>query len=538
MSDIVANLDQQLGADAVDEQLTTLKLTRDDLNQLARQVLVFQDVQKKVVEQELGDDVLRAQYDKDILQYTTVQVEHILVKTEAEAQDVYQQVTAPGATDKDFQDLAKEVSTDPSAKQNGGSLGSAVASTYVPEFGEAAAALEPGEISQPVQTEFGWHVIKLVSKDVTPFEEAKAQLMQTQASTVFSDWLRTQFDEGNLEVNPKYGTVRRGDPHRGGDRQHRPQRHRERDRVDGRADTDGGLAHAVSSTPVDPGPPSADELLSHVPEGPVPSSQHGQRLLDVVRVMARLRAPDGCPWDAEQTHRTLARHLLEETHELIEAIEADDDDAMRDELGDVLLQVVFHAQLAADDGRWDVDDVAEGLVKKLDLPPSARVRRGRRHRGGRGPGELGAAQGGRGRSPRRERSRRGRAHASSAGRRGHPGVAACARTRLEGPAARGRAGVRLAHPRRCVRRPPRGGRGTRERRGPADIEDEVGDVLFATVAVARAMGVDAETALRRAVRGFAERYERFEALAAERGIDVEAADEDEVRALFRLTKEP
>ena len=205
VSDIVANLDQQLGADKVDEQLTTLKLTRDDLNQLARQVLVFQDVQKKVVEQELGDDALRAQYDKDILQYTTVQVEHILVKTEAEAQDVYQQVTAPGATDKDFQDLAKEVSTDPSVKQNGGSLGSAVASTYVPEFGEAAAALEPGEISQPVQTEFGWHVIKLVSKDVTPFEEAKAQLLQTQASTVFSDWLRTQFDEGNLEVNPKYG---------------------------------------------------------------------------------------------------------------------------------------------------------------------------------------------------------------------------------------------------------------------------------------------------------------------------------------------
>ncbi len=153
VSDIVANLDQQLGADKVDEQLTTLKLTRDDLNELARQVLVFQDVQKKVVEQELGDDALRAQYDKDILQYTTVQVEHILVKTEAEAQDVYQQVTAPGATDKDFQALAKEVSTDPSAKQNGGSLGSAVASTYVPEFGEAVAALEPGEISQPVQTD-------------------------------------------------------------------------------------------------------------------------------------------------------------------------------------------------------------------------------------------------------------------------------------------------------------------------------------------------------------------------------------------------
>jgi foldase protein PrsA len=205
VSDIVANLDQQIGADAVDQQLTKLKLTRDDLNTLARQVLLFQDVQQQVIEDELGEDGLRAQYEKDILQYTTVQAEHILVKTEAEAQDVYQQVTSPGFTDADFQALAKEVSIDPSVKQNGGSLGSAVASTYVPEFGEAVAAMEPGDISQPVKSEFGWHVIKLVSKDVTPFEEAKAQLLQAQGPTVFNDWLRTQFDEGNLEVNPKYG---------------------------------------------------------------------------------------------------------------------------------------------------------------------------------------------------------------------------------------------------------------------------------------------------------------------------------------------
>jgi MazG family protein len=109
----------------------------------------------------------------------------------------------------------------------------------------------------------------------------------------------------------------------------------------------------------------SDDLLSHVPPGPVPTSQAGARLLDLIRVQARLRAPDGCPWDREQTHRTLARHLLEETHELLEAIDAGDDDAMRDELGDLLLQVTFHAQMAADDGRWDIDDVAEGLVRKL-----------------------------------------------------------------------------------------------------------------------------------------------------------------------------
>src|SRR5438309_9196765 len=88
---------------------------------------------------------------------------------------------------------------------------------------------------------------------------------------------------------------------------------------------------------------------------PVPSSQRGERLLDLVRVMARLRGPGGCPWDAEQDHRSLARHLLEEAHEVLEAIDAGDPDLLRDELGDLLLQVVFHAQMAADAGTFDVD---------------------------------------------------------------------------------------------------------------------------------------------------------------------------------------
>jgi MazG family protein len=105
--------------------------------------------------------------------------------------------------------------------------------------------------------------------------------------------------------------------------------------------------------------------LSAIPEGPVPSSRNGARLLDLVRVMARLRGPGGCPWDHEQTHRTLARHLLEETHEVLDAIDADDPDRLRDELGDVLLQVVFHAQMAAEEGTFDVDDVAEATVEKL-----------------------------------------------------------------------------------------------------------------------------------------------------------------------------
>ena len=102
-----------------------------------------------------------------------------------------------------------------------------------------------------------------------------------------------------------------------------------------------------------------------VPDGPVLAHDRGERLLDVVRVMQRLRGPGGCPWDAEQTHQTLGRHLLEETHETLEAIDAGDMERLKDELGDVLLQVVFHAEMARQEGAWDVDDVAEALARKL-----------------------------------------------------------------------------------------------------------------------------------------------------------------------------
>ncbi len=274
------------------------------------------------------------------------------------------------------------------------------------------------------------------------------------------------------------------------------------------------------------GPPSRDgDLLAHVPEGPVPSSREGERLLDLVRVMARLRGPGGCPWDAEQTHRTLARHLLEETHELLEAIDADDDDAMRDELGDVLLQVVFHAQMAADEGRWDVDDVAAGLVGKLIY----------RHPHVFGEVEvtgaddvlvnwekLKAAEAG-GRTavdddipaslPSLARAAKVQRRAAGWGFewRTVDGAVEALREEVEELAAAD---------------------------GGEDAEAEVGDVLFATVALARKRGVDAESALRRTVRRFSERYERFVALAEERGIDVEAAEEAELRSLFRETGDP
>jgi MazG family protein len=86
---------------------------------------------------------------------------------------------------------------------------------------------------------------------------------------------------------------------------------------------------------------------------------------DLLKVMAKLRSPKGCPWDREQTHLTLRRHAIEEVYELIDAIEARDDHEMAEELGDLLLQVVFHCQLARERGAFDFEKVCAVLVEKL-----------------------------------------------------------------------------------------------------------------------------------------------------------------------------
>ena len=132
----------------------------------------------------------------------------------------------------------------------------------------------------------------------------------------------------------------------------------------------------------DPDSPRVIELAragATVTAGPAPvpdalTAAHGARfgrragssLGGLALVMARLRGPDGCPWDAEQTHESLRVHLLEEAHEVLEAIDAGaTGEELEEELGDLLLQVVFHAQLAADEGRFDVAGVADRLVAKL-----------------------------------------------------------------------------------------------------------------------------------------------------------------------------
>ncbi|HZI97877.1 MAG TPA: MazG family protein, partial [Actinomycetales bacterium] len=125
------------------------------------------------------------------------------------------------------------------------------------------------------------------------------------------------------------------------------------------AASDDGLARALAELAV------RGETLVEVVLGSY--DLPGSRLLDLVRVMDRLRSPGGCPWDAEQTHSSLLRYLVEESYEVVEAVEAGSREDLAEELGDLLLQVVFHARLATehDEAPFDIDDVATGIVEKL-----------------------------------------------------------------------------------------------------------------------------------------------------------------------------
>jgi NTP pyrophosphatase (non-canonical NTP hydrolase) len=129
----------------------------------------------------------------------------------------------------------------------------------------------------------------------------------------------------------------------------------------GSSDADPGLTDALAAEVSRRDDPPEVEML--VGSYDVP----GSRLLDLVAVMDRLRSPGGCPWDAQQTHESLVPYLLEEAHEAVEAIESGDRVHMAEELGDVLLQVVFHARVAQEhpDTPFGIDDVAGGIVEKL-----------------------------------------------------------------------------------------------------------------------------------------------------------------------------
>jgi MazG family protein len=265
---------------------------------------------------------------------------------------------------------------------------------------------------------------------------------------------------------------------------------------------------------------------SNVPDTPIPSRAAGERVLDLLRVMHRLRGPDGCPWDLEQTHASLGRHLLEEAHETLEAIDAGDPDRLRDELGDLLLQVVFHSEMARQEGAFDVDDVAEGVVRKLI----------RRHPHVFGDVEVGSAAEVLVNWERIKAEERGQHPLDDEIPSSLPALARAAKVQrraagsgfdwrsFEGAVEKVREELAELEAEASSEGPP-------ER-----IEEELGDLLFAVAALGRRLDLDPETALRKATRRFGERFERMREQAARDGVSLENLGEDDLLVRFRAAR--
>jgi parvulin-like peptidyl-prolyl isomerase len=207
VNDAIAQLETNLGgAEALDGQLADANLARGDLRGLAERLLLLNVVQEAVVEERLDEETLRAQYDEQLGTFTTLEVAHILVEDQADAERIAAEVTP-----ETFERVARRESIDPGSAQNGGSLGGHSEAEFLAQFDAdfvaAALELEPGEISGPVETQFGWHVIRMVSRDVAPFEDVQEQLRAGSAGQVFQDWMLERLDSTDIDVNPRFGRL-------------------------------------------------------------------------------------------------------------------------------------------------------------------------------------------------------------------------------------------------------------------------------------------------------------------------------------------
>ncbi len=234
-------------------------------------------------------------------------------------------------------------------------------------------------------------------------------------------------------------------------------------------------------------------------EDAVHSRAGGSNLLELVRVIHRLQAPDGCPWDREQTHQSLVPNLLEEAHETLEAIDSGDPERLREELGDLLLQVIFHAEIASRDGAFDIDDVAETIVAKLI----------KRHPHVFANLKVGSAA--------EVLVNWERIKAEEKGE--HP-------VDHEIPATL----PALARASKVQRRAAGAGFDWRTREGAlAKVHEEL-------AALGRRLNVDPESALRKATARFAERFDRMKSEAAADGVELENLSEAELLSRFRAAR--
>ena len=256
----------------------------------------------------------------------------------------------------------------------------------------------------------------------------------------------------------------------------------------------------------------------------------------LIEIMARLRDKEtGCPWDVEQDFRSIRHYTIEEAYEVADAIEREDYEDLRDELGDLLLQPIYHAQMAKEEGLFEIGDVIYAVTEKLI----------RRHPHVFGDDEAGNAAS----SENRWEAIKAGERAKKAERRGGEKPPSLLDDVPAGLPALTRAGKLAKRAARVGFDWPEVGRvldklveeaheiaAARATASQAEIEEEIGDFLFASANLARHLDVDPEAALRAANAKFTRRFARIEARLAERGKRPEDSDLAEMDALWDAAK--
>ena len=248
------------------------------------------------------------------------------------------------------------------------------------------------------------------------------------------------------------------------------------------------------------------------------------RMNNLLQIMELLRAPGGCPWDRAQTHQSIRPNMLEEAYEAADAIDRLDMSNLKEELGDVLLQVVFHARIAQEAGAFSFDDVVDGVCKKLVF----------RHPHVFGTAQASGAQRGRSSWEAQKRVEKGQHTAADTLDSVARALPALTRaSKLQGKAAKAGFDWRDASPaldKLCEELEEL----KTALREHSNVEEELGDLLFAAVKVGRFAQVDGEAALQKACEKFIRRFRRVEELAGE---PLDKLDVPALEALWKRAKE-
>lgn len=230
-------------------------------------------------------------------------------------------------------------------------------------------------------------------------------------------------------------------------------------------------------------------------------------LRDLREIVRLLRAPGGCPWDIQQTHESIRRNLLEEAYEAAEAIDEHAPEHLKEELGDVLLQVFFHASIEEDAGRFNLDDVADGICKKLIYRHPHVFEEKQAETTGQVLANWEALK-------RREKGQKTETNALDSVARSLPGLWRADKIQAKAE----RAGFAWPEARFALTKAEEE---LEELKTAAaehgNVEEELGDLLFATVGVARFFQIDPEAAMGKACEKFIRRFDRVEQEAAARG---------------------